>query len=93
MLKEFIATGKTVDEAIDSACEQLSVSRDNVEFEILELPKKKLFKTTPYKVRVFFEAPDEVKENKNTLDDSKLNSTVEKSWKNHQKTEAKKNRG
>lgn len=87
MLKEFIATGKTVDEAIDSACEQLSVSRDNVEFEILELPKKKLFKTTPYKVRVFFEAPDEV-----VVETPKANEKKEakKEVKKVEKTEDKK---
>ena len=93
MLKEIIATGKTVDEAIDTACAELSVAREDVEFEILELPKKKLFKTTPYKVRVYFEAPDEVaysqpkpevKENK------KENKKAEKEAKKEIKKENKK---
>ena len=52
MEKEFIGTGKTVEEAIDSACEQLGVARELVEWEILELPKKSLFRSTPAKVKV-----------------------------------------
>lgn len=49
-----IATGKTVDEAVDNACAKLGVSRDNISYEILELPQKKLFglKVVPAKVKV-----------------------------------------
>ena len=40
MNREIIATGRTVDEALDKAYEQLGVSRDEAQFEILDLPKK-----------------------------------------------------
>lgn len=54
-MKEIITTGKTVDQAIEDACSQLNVSREEAEFEIIDLPKKGLFglKTYPAKVRVF----------------------------------------
>lgn len=54
-MKEIITTGKTVDLAIEEACQQLNVSREQAEFEIIDLPKKGLFglKTYPAKVRVF----------------------------------------
>ena len=54
MATEMIGTGRTTDQAIDSACEQLGVDRELVEFEILELPKKTLFKTTMAKVKVTY---------------------------------------
>ncbi len=62
-MKEIITTGKTVDQAIEEACQQLNVSREKAEFEIIDLPKKGLFglKTYPAKVRVF------VKENKEEM--------------------------
>ena len=40
MNREVIATGRTVDEALDKAYEQLGISRDEAQFEILDLPKK-----------------------------------------------------
>lgn len=54
-MKEIITTGKTVDLAIEEGCKQLNVTREKVEFEIIDLPKKGLFglKTYPAKVRVF----------------------------------------
>ena len=54
MDREIIATGLTVDEALDAACEKLGVSRDDVTYEVLEMPKKKFFglKTIPAKVKV-----------------------------------------
>ncbi|HAN44162.1 MAG TPA: single-stranded DNA-binding protein [Ruminococcaceae bacterium] len=57
MVKEYIDTGKTVDEAIDAACEKLGVSKEDVNFEILDLPKKGFLgiKSTPAKVRVYIE--------------------------------------
>ena len=39
MDREIIATGLTVDEALDAACEKLGVSRDDVTYEVLEMPK------------------------------------------------------
>lgn len=52
MVKEVIATGKTVEEATENGCAQLGRSRDDVSVEILEMPLRKLFKTLPAKVRV-----------------------------------------
>ncbi len=56
MEKEIIGTGKTVDEAINSACEQLGVSREQAQWEILDLPKKSLLgiRVTPARVKVTF---------------------------------------
>ena len=56
MLKEAIATGATVEEAYRKACEQLGVDPAEAEFEILEMPEKKvfgLFGGSPAKVRAF----------------------------------------
>ena len=39
MKKEIIQTGKTVDAAIEQACAELGLPRDEVEFEIIDLPK------------------------------------------------------
>lgn len=52
-----------MDLAIEEACRQLQTAREQVEFEIIDLPKKGLFglKTYPAKVRVF------VKENKEEM--------------------------
>lgn len=57
MNREVIATGRTVDEALDKAYEQLGISRDEAQFEILDLPKKGFLGlgASPAKVRVFIE--------------------------------------
>ncbi|MBE6882846.1 MAG: hypothetical protein E7489_07560, partial [Ruminococcaceae bacterium] len=49
MEREFIATGKTVEEAIEAAYEKAGVDREYVTVEIIERPKKKFFglKTVP----------------------------------------------
>ena len=57
MLKEAIATGETVEQALDKACAELGIDRseDDYEFEILETPVKKtfgLFGGSPAKVKV-----------------------------------------
>lgn len=54
-MKEIIKTGRTVDLAIEEACQELGVVRDVVEFEIIDLPKKGFLglKSYPAKVRVF----------------------------------------
>lgn len=51
-MQELIITGKTVDEAVEKACQQLGLSRDDVHVEVLENPKKRLFGSTPAKVKV-----------------------------------------
>ncbi|MBR2715816.1 MAG: protein jag [Ruminococcus sp.] len=58
MNREAIATGNTVEEAREKACEMLGVESydDNVEFEIIEMQSKKilgLFGGHPAKVKVF----------------------------------------
>ncbi|MBQ2899847.1 MAG: Jag N-terminal domain-containing protein [Oscillospiraceae bacterium] len=49
MEREFLATGKTVEEAIEAAYEKAGVDREYVTVEIIERPKKKFFglKTIP----------------------------------------------
>lgn len=42
MKREVIATGKTVEDAIRVACEQLNAERDRIEVEVLQLPSKRL---------------------------------------------------
>jgi len=56
--REAVVTGKTVDDAIQTACKSLGVEREKVEIEILELPSKKLLGllgTSDAKVRVTYE--------------------------------------
>ena len=50
-VREVIATGKTVEEATAEACRQLGLSREEVSIEILEMPARRLFRSTPAKVR------------------------------------------
>ena len=54
-MKELIATGVNVDEAVAEACERLGASRDDVSVEVLEMPQKKLFGMSPAKVKVTLE--------------------------------------
>ncbi len=51
-MREVIATGKTVEEATEAGCLELGLSRDEVSVEIIEMPQKKLFRSTPAKVKV-----------------------------------------
>ena len=57
MKREYIGTGKTVDEAIEVACAALGCERSEIEFEILALAKKSFFglRTTPAQVKVTWE--------------------------------------
>ena len=58
-MREVIQEAKTVEEAIDLACQQLGVDRGDAEFEILTLPKRGFLglRNTPAKVRVYVEEP------------------------------------
>ena len=60
MIIEVIATGKDVNEAIENGCVQVGFGRDEVEFEIISLPKKGLLgiKKYPAKVRVYKEVAE-----------------------------------
>ena len=53
-------SARTVEQAVEAACEALGVDRDdlNVSYEVLEFPARKLFKTIPAKVRVTVEEPE-----------------------------------
>lgn len=57
MVREMVKTGRTVDEAVTLACEGLGVEREDVEIEIIDLPKKGFFglKNTPAKVKVTYQ--------------------------------------
>ncbi len=63
MRKEVTETGKTLEDAINSACEQLGISREDseLEIEVIDRPKKGFLgiKNTPARVRVSVEVPDE----------------------------------
>lgn len=63
MRKEIIETGKTVDAAIESACEKLGCDRETCEWEIVDLPKRTFLglKTIPAKVKVWIDLPEEKK--------------------------------
>lgn len=54
-MKEIIASGKTVEEAIENGCLLLGVSRETISFEIIDLPKKKLFGMSEAKVKIAVE--------------------------------------
>lgn len=60
MIREIIATGRTVDAAIDAGCEQLGLPREEIDFEIIDMPHKGFLglSQTPAKVRIFKEEPD-----------------------------------
>ncbi len=58
---EVIAHGATTEEAIENGCKELGMSRDDVQFEVIELPKSKtfgLFGGSPASVRVYVETDD-----------------------------------
>ena len=59
-MREIIATGKTVELAIEEACRELGVQRDEVNVEVLEVETKRWFRSTPAKVRVMVEEEEAV---------------------------------
>ena len=60
MEKTMIATGKTIDLAIEEALTQLGLTRDDVSVQVLATPKSGFLGlgSTPAKVEVTYEAPD-----------------------------------
>ena len=50
-MREVIVTGKTVEEATEKACLELGLPREEVSIEILEMPTRKLIKSTPATVK------------------------------------------
>jgi len=70
MLKSIEVQGRTEDEAIELALEQLAMSRDDVSVEIVEQARTGFLglKNTPAIVKVMYEAPDpEVREERTEL--------------------------
>lgn len=62
--REVIATGHSVEDAIEAACAELGKSREEVEFEILEMPAKRILGilgASAAKVKVFVEDKPEDK--------------------------------
>ena len=53
-MKEIIATGATVDEAVKNGCKELGIDVNTAKYDILEEAKNGLFFRKPAKVRVFF---------------------------------------
>ena len=60
MEKSIITTGKTIDDAVETALTQLGLSRDDVTYQVITLPKSGFFGigAVPAKVQVTYEAPD-----------------------------------
>ncbi len=57
-MHELITSGKTVEEAIENALNQLGLSEDEVTVDVIQLPQKKLFKSIPAKVKVTVDASE-----------------------------------
>ena len=62
MEKKIVTTGKTIDLAVDAALAQLGLTRDDISYEVLALPKAGFlgFGAQPAKVQVTYEVPDPV---------------------------------
>ena len=63
MEKTLVATGKTIDAAVEAALAKLGLERDNVSVQVLQQAKAGFlgFGAQPAKVQVTYEAPDEPK--------------------------------
>ena len=62
MEKKIISTGKTIDLAVEAALAQLGLTRDDISYEVLALPKAGFlgFGAQPAKIQVTYEVPDPV---------------------------------
>ena len=60
MEKSIITTGKTIEDAVETALVQLGLTRDDVTYQVISLPKSGFFGigAVPAKVQVTYEAPD-----------------------------------
>ena len=60
MEKSIITTGKTIDAAVEAALAQLGLTRDDVTYQVITLPKSGFLGigAVPAKVQVTYEAPD-----------------------------------
>lgn len=57
MKQEYISEGKTIEDAINAACQKLGMDRDNVEVEVVETPSKGFlgFGSNNAKVKIIYE--------------------------------------
>ena len=64
MEKTIITSGKTIDLAVEAALTQLGLTRDDITYEVLSLPKAGFLGlgAQPAKVQVTYEAPDPIPE-------------------------------
>ena len=64
MGKTIITSGKTIDLAVEAALTQLGLTRDDITYEVLSLPKAGFLGlgAQPAKVQVTYEAPDPIPE-------------------------------
>ena len=64
MEKNIVVTGKTIDLAVETALAQLGLTRDDITYEVLALPKAGFLGigAQPAKVQVTYEAPDPIPE-------------------------------
>lgn len=60
-VKEFIFEGKTIDAAMDKAVLELGLDKDQMSMEVVTTPTKGIFGigSTPAKIKVFVQVPDE----------------------------------
>ena len=60
MEKSIITTGKTIDAAVEAALAQLGLTRDDITYQVLAMPKSGFLGigAVPAKVQVTYEAPD-----------------------------------
>ena len=60
MEKTIITTGKTIDAAVEAALEQLALTRYDITYQVLAMPKAGFLGlgATPAKVEVTYEVPD-----------------------------------
>lgn len=63
MIKEIFFTGKTIEEAWETACKEMGYDTDDRCYQIVDMPKKGFLGlgSTPAKIKVEVEVPDEVK--------------------------------
>ena len=54
-MSEWIVTGKTVEQAIEQACDEYGFSSDEISVEVLEMPARRFFSSTPAKVKITLE--------------------------------------
>ena len=54
-MSEWIVTGKTVEQAIEQACTEYGFSSDEITVEVLEMPARRFFSSTPAKVKITLE--------------------------------------